>query len=78
MWWPGHSPDINAEEHAWPWIRRSITKRPTPSTTVDECEKQWRTEWEQLPQKVIDKWVMGVPKVVRLIIQTKGKNNFHG
>jgi hypothetical protein len=23
MWWPGHSPDVNAEEHAWPWIRRS-------------------------------------------------------
>lgn len=78
MWWPGHSPDVNAEEHAWPWIRRSITKRHTPSTTVDECEKQWRTEWERLPQEVIDKWVMGVPKVVRLIIQNKGKNNFHG
>jgi hypothetical protein len=49
-----------------------------PSTTVDECKKQWRTEWERLPQEVIDKWVMGVPKVVRLIIQNKGKNNFHG
>jgi hypothetical protein len=39
MWWPGHSPNVNAEEHAWPWIRRSITKRYTPSTTVDKCEK---------------------------------------
>ncbi|KAF1965816.1 hypothetical protein BU23DRAFT_378315, partial [Bimuria novae-zelandiae CBS 107.79] len=19
--WPGHSPDVNASEHAWPWIR---------------------------------------------------------
>ena len=36
VWWPGHFPDVNAEEHAWPWIRRSITKRHTPSTTVDE------------------------------------------
>ena len=18
MWWPGHSPNVNAEEHAWP------------------------------------------------------------
>ncbi|KAF1967057.1 hypothetical protein BU23DRAFT_367887, partial [Bimuria novae-zelandiae CBS 107.79] len=22
--WPGHSPDVNASEHAWPWIRRHI------------------------------------------------------
>jgi hypothetical protein len=27
MFWPGHSPDINASEHAWPWIRRHVTKQ---------------------------------------------------
>ncbi|KAK7178954.1 hypothetical protein PSPO01_14986 [Paraphaeosphaeria sporulosa] len=23
--WPGHSPIVNASEHAWPWIPRHIT-----------------------------------------------------
>ncbi|KAF2025114.1 hypothetical protein EK21DRAFT_93516 [Setomelanomma holmii] len=22
LWWPGHSPEVNATEHAWPWIRQ--------------------------------------------------------
>ena len=24
--WPGHSPDVNAAEHAWPWIRRHLAR----------------------------------------------------
>ena len=47
--WPGHSPDVNAEEHAWPWIRRYITKDFEPLRTEEECENYWRTEWEKLP-----------------------------
>lgn len=38
--WLGHSPDVNASEHAWPWIRRHITKDFQTSTTVDETKKQ--------------------------------------
>ncbi|KAF2685010.1 hypothetical protein K458DRAFT_302017, partial [Lentithecium fluviatile CBS 122367] len=30
--WPGQSPDINAIEHVWPWVRRHITKDFHPST----------------------------------------------
>ena len=37
--WPGHSPKINASEHAWPWIRRHITKDFDLSETVEECKK---------------------------------------
>ncbi|KAF1978858.1 hypothetical protein BU23DRAFT_448804, partial [Bimuria novae-zelandiae CBS 107.79] len=36
--WPGHSPDVNAEEHAWPWIRRHITKDFKPSTCAGDCK----------------------------------------
>ena len=34
LWWPDHSPEINASEHAWPWIRRHVTKEFTPSCTA--------------------------------------------
>jgi hypothetical protein len=30
------------------------------------------------PQKVINKWVMSIPEIVRRIIKHEGNNNFHG
>ncbi|KAH8725977.1 hypothetical protein GQ44DRAFT_706227 [Phaeosphaeriaceae sp. PMI808] len=60
----GHSPDINAEEHAWPWIRRHITKDFSPSICEDECQ-------------VINKWIDSIPNVVRKIIKYHGDNCFH-
>lgn len=77
MCWPGHSPDINAEEHAWPWIRRHITKDFPPSRTEAEAEKQWRYEWEKLPIQQINKWIDSIPNVVREIIRQEGDNSFY-
>ncbi|KAH8714046.1 hypothetical protein GQ44DRAFT_713483 [Phaeosphaeriaceae sp. PMI808] len=75
--WPGHSPNINAEEHAWPWIRRHITKDFSPSTCEDECRQQWAYEWYNLPQEVINKWIDSIPNVVRKIIKYHEDNCFH-
>jgi hypothetical protein len=75
--WPGHSPDINASEHAWPWTRRHITKDFYPSNTAEECKQQWKYEWERMPQEVINKWIDAIPDVVRKIILHGGKNDFH-
>ncbi|KAE8821961.1 hypothetical protein PTNB85_10592 [Pyrenophora teres f. teres] len=38
--WPGHSPDINASEHAWPWLRSYVRKQFTPSCNAEECKSQ--------------------------------------
>ena len=76
--WAGHSPDLNASEHAWPRIRRDVTKNFTPSKTEEECEQQWIQAWEELPISIINRWVDMVPEVVRRIIRSHGKNNFHG
>jgi hypothetical protein len=35
--WPGHSPKINASEHAWPWIRRQLMKDFYPSKDELDC-----------------------------------------
>jgi hypothetical protein len=44
LWWPGHSPEVNASKHAWPWIRRRVTRDHKPSCNKEECEQQWRGE----------------------------------
>jgi transposase len=78
MLWPGHSPEVNASEHAWPWIRRHVTRDFTPSCNEKQCEEQWVKEWEAIPQEVINRWVMYVPVMVRRIIKHGGNNDFHG
>ena len=45
MAWPGHSPDVNASEHAWPWLRRHVTRQFTPSCTPQQCQQQWEADW---------------------------------
>ncbi|KAF1922514.1 uncharacterized protein M421DRAFT_410623, partial [Didymella exigua CBS 183.55] len=40
LWWPGHSSEANAIEHAWPWIQQHVTKQFTPSCTPKQYEKQ--------------------------------------
>jgi hypothetical protein len=75
--WPGHSLEINALEHAWPWIRRQLTKDFYPSKDELDCRSQWECEWDSLPQEVINKWIDYIPEVVRRIIDYGGKNDFH-
>ena len=78
MWWAGHSPDVNASEHARPWLRSHVTNQFTPSCNQEECKQQWEAEWEALPIELINRWVDHVPVVVRRILEHKGKNDFHG
>ncbi len=76
--WPPNSPDANAIEQAWPWLRRHITKDFPPSTTIEECERQWRQEWENLPIKQINAWIDEIPKRIIKILEQEGDNSFHG
>ncbi|KAF2034194.1 hypothetical protein EK21DRAFT_85637 [Setomelanomma holmii] len=76
--WAGHSPDVNATEHAWPLLRKHVTRKFTPSKSELECEQQWIVLWEALPIEAINRWVDQVPEMVRRIIRNGGNNNFHG
>ena len=75
--WPANSPDINASEHAWSYMRYHISRDYPTSTTREQCAQQWRDEWERLPQEQIDAWIDRIPNVIRQIIAQKGDNNFH-
>jgi hypothetical protein len=61
LWWPGHSPEVNASEHAWPWIRRHITKEFSPSCNSKQCEDQWKQQWKAMPIEVINAWIDEIP-----------------
>lgn len=77
--WPSHSPDINAAEHAWPWLRKEISFNFTPSTTEQEATDQWIKAWEEhTPISKINRWITRIPNKVRKIIQQEGDNCFHG
>ncbi len=76
--WPPNSPDANAIEQAWPWLRLHITKDFPPSTTVEECERQWLQEWENLSIEQINAWIDEIPKRIIKILEQEGDNSFHG
>jgi hypothetical protein len=38
--WAGHSPDVNASEHAWPFMRTHVTKNNPQSRTEQQCKAQ--------------------------------------
>jgi transposase len=46
--WPANSPDLNAIEKAWPWLKRVTTARGCPKTRK-EMEITWAKAWASLP-----------------------------
>ncbi len=56
----------------------NITKDIPPSTTAEECEKQRKTEWENLPIEQINARIDEIPKRIIKILEQEGDNSFHG
>lgn len=75
---PAGSPDVDAIEHAWPWLRTNITKHMSISKSEEECEQQWYEQWEKLDVDTINKWIDRIPGVIRNILKTGGDNCFNG
>ncbi len=73
---PLNSPDANAIEQAWPGLRLHITKDFPPSTTVEECERQWLLEWENLSIEQINARIDEIPKRIIKILEQEGDNSF--
>jgi hypothetical protein len=73
--WPGNSPDLNAIEPAWFWIKRRTTAQGAP-TTKAEMEKRWLRAWKDLPQETIQAWVERIPHHIQEIIRLQGGNEY--
>jgi hypothetical protein len=75
MIWPSNSPDINAIEPTWFYIKKETTKKGAIS-----CKKKlrvrWERCWEEMPQKIIQEWIERIPYHIAEVIRCKGGNEY--
>jgi len=75
MIWPANSPDLNAIERCWFWMKKETTKRGATSSKA-KLRKRWIKCWDKLPQKMIQQWIEAIPHHVAEIIRLKGSNEY--
>ena len=71
MIWCGNSPDLNAIEPAWPYLKRQTTKKGAP-TSRTVAEERWKQAWKDLPQAKIQAWIEAIPHHIQCVIDCKG------
>jgi len=66
--WCGNSPDLNAIEPCWYWMKRQTTKMGAPKSRAD-ATKAWESCWRtQLTQERIQAWIERIPGHIKQII----------
>jgi transposase len=73
--WPGNSPDLNAIEPAWWWMKLKTTKKGV-STSRKELEKKWLKCWEDIEQSRIRRWVERIKTYIQQIVLCEGGNKY--
>ena len=73
--WCANSPDPNAIEAAWPWMKRKTTKKGAPKNRAD-AYTAWQAAWRELPQEKIQQWIERIPIHVRKVIELEGGNEY--
>jgi DDE superfamily endonuclease len=71
--WPGNSPDLNAIEPTWFWMKRETTKKG-PSTNKAQLKEDWIKCWKDMPQEKIQAWIERIPVHIQEIIACDGNN----
>lgn len=73
--WPGNSPDLNAIEPAWFWLKRRTTLQGAPGDRKT-AKDVWIDAWEKLPQHRIQAWIERIPFHIQEIIRLEGGNEY--
>jgi hypothetical protein len=73
MFWPSNSPDLNAIEPIWFWIKREMTKRG-PIISEKVLREAWIKCWKELSQERIQAWIERVYYHVQEVINCDGDN----
>ena len=69
--WPSHSPDLNVIEQLWALLNQRISeKRPT---TQQQLEQAVRDVWNQLDQRMINKYVLSFKSKLEACLRKRGK-----
>ena len=69
--WPGNSPDLNAIEPCWMWIKRETTKKGAINNIKDLKAAQEQC-WQELLQEKIQAWIKRIPVHIKEVIRLKG------
>ena len=73
--WPANSPDLNAIEPTWFWMKRQTTKHGVASSEK-QLKKDWEDCWKKLPQSKIQEWIKRIPEHIKEIIKCGGGNEY--
>lgn len=73
--WPGNSPDLNAIEPTWFWLKNRTTLQGAPGDRKT-AKKLWYNAWEKLPQHRIQAWIERIPFHIQEIIRLEGGNEY--
>lgn len=73
--WCGNSPDLNAIEPCWGYLKRKTTKKGAPKNRA-EAIKVWGAAWKELPQEKIQDWIERIPVHVQKVIELEGGNEY--
>jgi transposase len=75
MLWPGNSPDLNAIEKLWFWMKKETT-RQGPTSDRKKLRARWEKCWSDIPQSKIQEWITAIPVHVKEIIRLDGGNEY--
>ena len=73
--WPGNSPDLNAIEPCWAWMKKRTTSRGAPRDKKTG-EAEWRQAWADLPQETIQHWIERLIRHIQIVIELEGGNEY--
>ena len=69
--WPSKSPDLNPIEHLWDLLKRKVAKHGSIES-LSRLKDIVLTEWEAIPQSVIDNLILSMSRRVRAVIIANG------
>jgi hypothetical protein len=73
--WLGNSPDLNAIEPCWFWMKRDTTKRGA-LTSEAALKEAWIKCWEDMPQEKIQAWIERIERHIQEVIRLEGGNEY--
>ncbi len=74
--WPVNSPDLNAIEPCWWWMKRQTARKGAPRSRI-AMTKARTTCWKQeLIQERIQKWIRRILRHIQQIIEVEGGNDY--
>jgi transposase len=73
--WPGNSPDLNAIEWCWAWMKRRTTRKGASKTRA-EAIAAWEKCWQELEQAQIQAWIERIPIHIQKVIELEGGNEY--